>query len=111
MRPIALVAMLLMSSTAAATPCAGSRALDVGTPAPCSGTLIGADRVAAVVRLRAALDECRRQVAAPLPQSCTPVVVEVPTRVQVVRVRWWPVVVAGVVGLAAGGSAVWMVTR
>ena len=111
MRPIAVVAVMLMSSTATATPCAGSRAIDVGVPAPCAGTLIGADRVAAVVRLRAALDECRRQIAAPLPQACTPVVVEVPTRVQVVRVSWWPVVVAGVVGIAAGGAAVWMVMR
>jgi hypothetical protein len=31
--------------------------------------------------------------------------------VEVPRVPWWPVVVAGVVGIAAGGAAVWMVTR
>jgi len=32
-------------------------------------------------------------------------------RVEVERIAWWPVVVAGVAGLIAGGFAGWRVSR
>lgn len=101
------VAILLLAAPAWATPCSGNRNLLTGTPAPCDGVLVGADSVAKIGRLRLALDECQRQVAAPLPQTCTPVFVEVPVAAQPVRVTvertsWTAALFVGVVGLLVG---------
>ncbi len=105
MRCAIVCSVLLLCAPAWAAAPVGLRA---GETAPHDGVLLTLDDARACGRVATLLGECQRDLAARVPAlPCVPMRVEV----EVVRVPWWPVVVAGVVGIAAGGAAVWMVTR
>ena len=103
MRCAIVCSVLLLCAPVWAAEPVGLRA---GEAAPHDGVLLTLDDARACGRVATLLGECQRDLAARVPAlPCVPMRVEVP------RVSWWPVVVAGVVGIAAGGAAVWMVTR
>ena len=69
---------------------------------------------ARVPRLTAGLRACMAELSACEARTCPecPMCLPPPpARVEVERIAWWPVVVAGVVGVVAGGYVGWRVSR
>jgi hypothetical protein len=62
---------------------------------------------AALTACSGELRACRGRVCPECPEPLPPMT----QRVEVERIAWWPVVVAGVAGLIAGGFAGWRVSR
>jgi hypothetical protein len=101
--PIWTIPILLVTATATAQPV-------------CIPRQDYADAVKALTecgKTRRDLAECRRQVAAPLPQPCTPVrvVVDRPVPVVVERSSWIAIGVGVVVGFIGGAVAAWRLMR
>ncbi len=104
-------ALLLLPATAIAQAPVTLRA---GEPAPYAGVLVTTADAALVPRLTTALRQCRSDLGAARARACPeclPCPTPRPVRVEVVRVPWWPVVVAGAVGIVAGAYVGWRVTR
>lgn len=101
--PIWTIPILLVTATATAQPV-------------CIPRQDYADAVKALTecgKTRRDLAECRRQVAAPLPQPCTPVrvVVDRPVPVEVKRTDWRATAIGVVVGFVGGAVAAWRLMR
>ena len=99
----AVAAAVLVPTLALAQPAPLPRCLTQVTQAAALLPRVSAALTACAGELRA----CRGHVCAECPEPLPPMT----QRVEVERIAWWPVVVAGVAGLVVGGYAGWMVRR